>query len=45
MNVPTIIGADGVEKVLEVPLYDNELESLKRSSESILEAIEGVKGL
>ena len=45
MNVPTIIGADGVEKVLEVPLFDNELESLKRSSESILEAIEGVKDL
>ena len=45
MNVPTIIGAAGVEKVLEVPLYDNELESLKRSAESILEAIEGVKDL
>ncbi len=45
MNIPTIIGANGVEKVLEVPLYEEELFALHHSAKNLIAAIEGVKDL
>lgn len=45
MNIPTIIGANGVEKVLEVPLYEEELFALQHSAKNLIAAIEGVKDL
>lgn len=45
MNVPTVIGVNGVDKILEVELTESELASLKASAESIKAAIEGVKDL
>lgn len=45
MNIPTIIGANGVEKILEVPLYEEELFALQHSAKNLIAAIEGVKDL
>ena len=42
MNVPTIIGRNGVEKVLDVTFTDAEIEYLKDSADNIKEAIDGV---
>lgn len=45
MNVPTVIGVNGVDRVLEVALSDYELELLRASSENIKAALETVKDL
>jgi malate dehydrogenase len=35
MGVPTIIGAGGIEKVVEIELNDDEKAMLKKSAESV----------
>lgn len=45
LNVPTIIGKQGVDRVLEVALSDLELELLRAAAKSIREALDGVEGL
>lgn len=45
MNVPTIIGANGIEKVLEVPLTEVEMANIAKSAESIRAVIDSVKDL
>ena len=44
-NVPTIIGADGVEKVLELDLDPQELRFLQASAESVKTILAEVKDL
>jgi L-lactate dehydrogenase len=44
-NVPTIIGADGVEKVLELDLDPQELRFLQASAESVKKILDEVKDL
>jgi L-lactate dehydrogenase len=44
-NVPTIIGADGVERVLELDLNSSELESLRKSAEQVKAILKDVKDL
>jgi len=44
-NVPTIIGADGVEKVLELDLDPQELRFLQASAESVKKILAEVKDL
>jgi L-lactate dehydrogenase len=44
-NVPTIIGADGVERVLELDLDSSELESLRKSAEQVKAILKDVKDL
>ncbi len=45
LNVPTMIGGNGVDKVIEVPLTDEETELLNIAAKSIREALDGVEGL
>lgn len=42
LSVPTIIDGNGVEKVLEVPLSEDELELLKKSGNSLKEVIDSL---
>ena len=44
-NVPTIIGADGVEKVLELDLDPQELRFLQASAESVKKILAEVKDI
>ena len=44
-NVPTIIGADGVEKVLELDLDPQELRFLQASAESVKKILSEVEDL
>ncbi len=39
LSLPVIVGRSGIRRVLPIPLTDNELESLRRSAESIRAAI------
>ncbi len=43
MGVPCVIGAGGVEKVVEVALSDDEKAMLKKSAESVMSVVEVVK--
>lgn len=43
MGVPVVIGAGGVEKILEVDLTDNESAMLKKSATSVQRVVEIVK--
>ncbi|MBQ0011993.1 MAG: L-lactate dehydrogenase [Clostridiales bacterium] len=44
-NVPTIIGADGIEKVLELDLDPQELRFLQASAESVKKILDEVRDL
>ena len=35
LGVPTILGGDGIEKIIELELTDAEKEALDRSAESV----------
>ena len=43
MGVPCVIGAGGVEKVVEVTLSGDEKAMLKKSAESVMSVVEVVK--
>jgi len=43
MGVPIVIGAGGVEKILEVKLSDEEKEMLKKSADSVQKVVDVVK--
>jgi malate dehydrogenase len=43
MGVPIVIGAGGVEKILEVKLSDDEKEMLKKSADSVQKVVDIVK--
>jgi malate dehydrogenase len=43
MGVPVVIGAGGVERVLEVPLNDDEKKLFRRSFESVKSTVEATK--
>jgi malate dehydrogenase len=43
MGVPCVIGAGGVEKIIEVALSDDEKAMLKKSAESVMGVVEVVK--
>ena len=43
LSVPSIVGRDGVEQILEIPLSVAEKRKLMRSAESLKEVIESVK--
>jgi len=43
MGVPCVIGAGGVEKIVEVELSNDEKSALKKSAESVMSVVEVVK--
>ncbi len=43
MGVPIVIGSNGVEKIVEVPLTDDETAGLKKSAEAVMTVVEIVK--
>jgi malate dehydrogenase len=43
MGVPAIIGAGGVERILEVELDDEEKAMLKKSADSVQKVVDIVK--
>lgn len=45
MGVPVVLGANGVEKVIEVQLEDEERRTLKRSADAVKETISSLKKL
>lgn len=45
VNVPTIVGANGAEKVLELKVTDYEMELLKKSAEAVKAVINEVKDI
>jgi len=45
MNVPIMLGAGGVEMILEMDLRDDEKALMEKSRQNIAEAIESVQGL
>ncbi len=45
VNIPTIVGANGAEKVLELKITDKELELLKHSAEQVRAVINEVKDI
>ena len=45
VGVPTLLGADGVEKVVEIDLNDSEMKLLKESADHVAELVEVVKKL
>jgi len=42
LSIPTIIGKNGIEKRIQVPLSDDEINKLKESAESVLKTIKSV---
>ena len=44
LGVPVILGAGGVEKVVEIEMMDEELAALKESAKEVEEAITEIKG-
>ena len=42
VSLPCIVGIDGIEKILEIKLADNEEEALKVSAEKVKESIDSV---
>jgi malate dehydrogenase len=44
LGVPVILGAGGVEKVVELEMLDEELTALKESAKEVEEAINDIKG-
>jgi len=45
VGLPAILGREGVKKIVEIKLADNELEALKKSSEAIKEHVEAMNKL
>jgi L-lactate dehydrogenase len=45
VNVPSIVGADGVERVLELDLNEQELRFLRHSAEQVRSVIEKVEDI
>lgn len=45
VGVPVVIGGNGVEKIVEIPLSDNEKAMLAKSAESVLGVVEVAKRL
>ncbi len=45
IGLPTVIGRSGIEKIIELPLTEDELAALKRSADSIKQNIELMKQL
>ncbi|MGB0767838.1 MAG: malate dehydrogenase, partial [Phycisphaeraceae bacterium] len=45
VGVPTLLGAGGVEKVVEIDLDESETKLLKESAEHVAELVEVVKNL
>ncbi len=43
MGVPVVIGAGGVEKIVQIELTDDEKSMLKKSAESVMSVVEVVK--
>ena len=43
MGVPVVIGARGVEKILEIPLNDEEKAMLQKSAQSVQSVVDVVK--
>jgi malate dehydrogenase len=39
MGVPTVLGGDGIEKVIELELTDTEKEALEKSAQSVRNVI------
>jgi malate dehydrogenase len=44
-GVPCILGANGVEKILELPLNDEEMALVKKSADAVRSSIETLKTL
>jgi malate dehydrogenase len=44
-GVPVVLGAGGVEKVIELPLNDDEMALVKKSAEAVKSSIEALKGM
>ena len=44
-GVPVVLGAGGVQKVLELPLNDDELAQVKKSADVVKSSIEALKGM
>lgn len=42
LGIPSVIGASGVKRVLEVPLAEEEIEGLKKSAEFLKESLEKI---
>lgn len=42
MGVPTVVGSDGVDKVLEIELDENEREKLSKSAEELKKVLESI---
>jgi malate dehydrogenase len=45
VGVPTIVGAGGIEKVIEIDLNQGELSDFKKSIDSVVNLIEACKGI
>ncbi|NLM18579.1 MAG: L-lactate dehydrogenase [Clostridiaceae bacterium] len=45
VNVPCIVGSEGIEKILEVKLPPNELELLHKSAAAVRSVIDATKGI
>lgn len=43
LSIPAIVGRNGVEQILEIPLSDDEQKALSASAGQLLEVIEGLK--
>ncbi len=43
MGVPCVIGAGGVEKIVQIDLTEDEKSNLKKSAESVMSVVEVVK--
>lgn len=43
LSIPAIVGRNGVEQILEIPLSDGEQKALSASAGQLLEVIEGLK--
>ena len=42
LGLPSIIGSDGVQAILDIPLSDEELEKLQKSAQKLSELLEKV---
>ena len=45
VGVPAVIGADGIEDVVEISLSDEEAANLKVSVDAVVELLDACKGL
>jgi len=44
-GVPVVLGAGGVEKVIELPLNDDEMALVKKSADAVKSSIEALKAM